>query len=204
MGVLKLVLAEKGELKPTATSTKNSWTCSALGNKAGAAGWEKGLMVFRTSPIKPRQPVLQKGYRGQGLGSALHCHHTARAERSVGTGGWEAEVFKRDSRSARVLPSRHAGVVFLLAQFSAHRSNCLALKATASSVRNNLHWSIRTSALPGFLSVPLPHSPNHGVFTAKVTTCLSEHPPGTLASTQPHHWLLPGPSLAGASERDQP
>lgn len=112
------------------------------------------MTVSCASPIKPRQPVLWKGYRGQGLGSALHCHHIARAGRSVGTGGWEVEVFKRDSR--RVLPSWHAGVIFLLAQFSAHPSYSLTLKAAASSVRNKLHWSIHTSALPGFLCVPLP------------------------------------------------
>lgn len=149
---------EMEELKPTATCTKNSWTCSPVRSKAGAAGWEKGLMVPCASPIKPHQPVLQKGYRGQGLGSALCCRHTARSGRSIGTGGWETEVFQHDPRSARVLLSWHSGVVFLLAQFSAHSS--LALKATASSVRNKLHWSIHTSALPGFAFLPLPHSPN--------------------------------------------
>lgn len=61
---------ETGDLKPTATSTEDYWTCSPLRSKAGAAGWEKGLMVACASPIKPWQPVLQKGYRGQGLGSA--------------------------------------------------------------------------------------------------------------------------------------
>lgn len=75
-------------------------------------------MVPCASRIKPHQPLLQKDYRGQGLGSALHCHHTARAGRSIGTGGWEPKVFKHDPRSARVLPSWHSGVVFLLAQFS--------------------------------------------------------------------------------------
>lgn len=173
-------------------SREQSWGCR-VGERAD------GLLHFthKTTPTCPTEGL-------QGLGSALHCHHTARAGRSIGTGGWEAEVFKHDSRSAEVLPSWPSGVVFLLAQFSAHRSNCLTLKATASSVRNNLQWSIRTSALPRFPSVLFPHSPNHGVFTAKVTTPLSAHPPGTLASTQPHHWLLPGPALAGASERDQP
>lgn len=151
---------EMGELKPTATSTKNSWTCSPLRNKAGAAGWEKGLMVPCASPINQHQPVLQKGYRGEGLGCVLHCHHRARAGRSIGTGGLEAELFKPDSRSAGVLPSWHSGVVFLLAQSFAHPSYCLALKDTASSVRNKLHWSIHTSALPGFVFVHLPHSPN--------------------------------------------
>lgn len=127
----------------------------------------KRLMVPCASPIKPHQPVLQKGYRGQGLGSALHCHHTARAGRSIGTGGWETEVMQCDFGSARVLLSWHGGVVFLLAQFSAHPSYCLTPKVTVSSVRNKLRWSIHTSALPGFLSVPLPQSPNHGIFTYK-------------------------------------
>lgn len=194
---------EMGELTATATSSKNSWTCSPLRKKAGAAGWEKGLTVPCVSPIKPCQPVLQKGYRGQGLGSVLHCHHTARAGRSIGRGGWETEVFKCASRSARALPSWHGGVVLLLAQFSAHPSCCLALKATASSERNKLHWSIHTSALPGFSFVSLPLSLNHGVFIAKVTTTLSVHSPGTLASTQPHHWLfqdlLQQESLRGTS-----
>lgn len=176
---------DMGELKPTATSTKNSWTCSPLRNKAGAAGCKKGLMVPCASPIKPHQPVLQKGYGGPGLGSALHCHHIARAGRNTGTGQWETEAFQCDSGSARVLLSWHGGVAFLLEQFSAHLSYCLTLKATASSVRNKLHWSIHTSALPGFLSVPLAHSRNHEIFTAKVTTTLSAHSLGTLASTHP-------------------
>lgn len=95
---------EMGGLKPTTTSTKNSWTCSTAGNKGGIAGLEKGLMVSCALPIKPCRPALEKGYGAQGLGSAQRCHHPARAGRSVGTGGWETEVFKRDFRCSRVLP----------------------------------------------------------------------------------------------------
>lgn len=61
-------------------------------------------MVSCALPIKPRRPALEKGYGGQGLGSAQHCHHTARAGRSIGTGRWETEVFKCNFGIAKVLP----------------------------------------------------------------------------------------------------
>lgn len=64
---------EMGELKPTAASTKNSWTCSPLGNKAGAAGWEKGLMVPCASPINNNHASLSyRRVTGDGV-QALLC-----------------------------------------------------------------------------------------------------------------------------------